>query len=263
MPLDFSKKPALITYITCGDPDLATSREIILSAIDAGTNVVELGVPFSDPLADGPVIQRASERALQQGTSLQNVIDLAASVRKQRADAGLIVFSYLNPVVRYGMKRFAGAASDAGIDGVLLTDMTVEESDEYRRTMRGHNLSTIFLAAPTSLDDRLKRIADASSGFVYGVSRLGVTGTQTNLSSDAKDLVSRLRNVTSLPIAVGFGVSNAEQFRSVGEYADGVVIGSAIVSIIEREGKNAPVAVAEFIRSVKDQRSSASISGKS
>ena len=259
MPLDFSKKPALVAYITCGDPDLATSREIILSAIDAGADVIELGVPFSDPLADGPVIQRASERALKHGTSLQNVIDLAASIRKERAHAGLIVFSYLNPIVRYGMKRFARAASDAGIDGVLLTDMTVEESDEYRRIMHGHKLSTIFLAAPTSPDDRLKRIAEASSGFVYAVSRLGVTGTRTHLSSDAKELVTRLRHVTSLPIAVGFGVSSAEQFRSVGEYADGVVIGSAIVSIIEREGKNAPTAVAEFLRSVKDQPSSASI----
>lgn len=258
MPLTFDHKPALIAYVTCGDPDLDTSREIILAAIDAGADVIELGVPFSDPLADGPVIQRASERALKHDTSLQNVVDLAAAVRSLRSEAGLIVFSYLNPIVRYGMKRFAGAASDVGIDGVLVTDMTVEESEEYRRIMRAHKLSTVFLAAPTSPDDRLKRIAEASTGFVYAVSRLGVTGTQTSLSSDAQELVTRLRGFTSLPIAVGFGVSNAEQFRAVGAYADAVVIGSAIVSIIERESRNAPVAVADFIRSVKSQHTSAS-----
>ncbi|MEO8724848.1 MAG: tryptophan synthase subunit alpha [Acidobacteriaceae bacterium] len=262
MPLSFLHKPALIVYVTCGDPDLETSREIILAAIDAGADVIELGVPFSDPLADGPVIQRASERALQQRTSLQNVIDLAAAVRRQRAHAGLIIFSYLNPIVRYGIKRFAGAASDAGIDGVLLTDMTVEESAEYRRSMHGHKLATIFLAAPTSPDDRLQRIADASSGFIYAVSRLGVTGAQTDLSSDAQELVARLRRFTALPIAVGFGVSNAEQFRVVGSYADAVVIGSAIVSIIEREGGNAAGAVGQFVRSVTGQRTSALGSGK-
>jgi tryptophan synthase alpha chain len=259
MPLNFKNKPALIAYVTCGDPDLDTSREIILSAIDAGADVIELGVPFSDPLADGPVIQRASERALKHGTSLQNVIDLAASIRKARAEAGLIVFSYLNPIVRYGMKRFAGAAKDAGIDGVLCTDMTVEESAEYVQTMRGHGLATVFLAAPTSPDARLKCIADVSSGFLYAVSRLGVTGAQAQLSADAQGLVARIRKFTNLPIAVGFGVSNAEQFRVVGEYADGVVIGSAIVSLIEREGKDAPQAVGDFIHSLKDQRSSASI----
>lgn len=251
MALDLSHRPALVVYMTCGDPDLDSSREIILSAIDAGADVIELGVPFSDPLADGPVIQRASERALKHGTSLQHVIDLACAVRKARPKAGLVVFSYLNPIVRYGMKRFAGAARDAGIDGVLLTDMTVDESEDYLRTMRGHGLATIFLAAPTSSNDRLKRIAEVSSGFVYAVSRLGVTGAQSQLSADAEGLVSRIRQFTTLPIAVGFGVSDREQFRQVGTYADAVVIGSAIVSIIEREKKNAAKAVSDFIRSVK------------
>jgi tryptophan synthase alpha chain len=251
MPLAFPSKPALIAYLTCGDPDLPTTRDIILAAIDAGADVIELGVPFSDPVADGPVIQRAMDRACKAKTSLQAVIELAADVRRERADAGLIVFTYLNPILRYGMKRFAGAATDAGFDGVLCIDMSVEESAEYVRTMRGHGLATVFLAAPTSPDDRLKRIAETSSGFVYAVSRLGVTGARAQLSTDAQDLVARIRRFTDLPVAVGFGVSNAEQFQAVGSYADAVVIGSAIVSIIEREGKNAPQAVADFIRSVK------------
>lgn len=251
MPLNFSNKPALVAYLTCGDPDLRTTRDIIVAAVDAGADVIELGVPFSDPVADGPVIQRAMDRACTSKISLQDVIDLAAEVRRERPQAGLVLFTYLNPILRYGMKRFAGVAKDAGIDGVLCLDMSVEESAEYVRTMRGHGLATVFLAAPTSPDERLKRIAEASSGFVYAVSRLGVTGARSQVSADAQELVARVRRYTDLPVAVGFGVSNAEQFQAVGSYADAVVIGSAIVSIIEREGKNAAPAVAEFIRSVK------------
>ena len=254
MPLDFTRKPALVAYVTCGDPDLAISREIILSAIDAGADVIELGVPFSDPVADGPVIQRASERALKRGTTLQNVLELAAAVRKERPQAGLIVFSYLNPIFRFGLNRFAGAAAQAGVDGVLATDMIVEEAGEYLRAMRGHKLATVFLAAPTSPDERLQRIAEASSGFIYAVSRLGVTGAQQQLSADAQSLVERIRPFTQLPVAVGFGVSNAEQFAAVGAYADAVVVGSAIVSIIEREGREAPKAVGDFVRSLRGKQ---------
>jgi tryptophan synthase alpha chain len=252
VPLNLQKKkPALIAYLTCGDPDLDTSRKIILSAIDAGADAIELGVPFSDPVADGPVIQRAMDRACRARVSLQKVLELAADVRALRPAAGLVIFSYLNPILRYGMKRFAGAARGAGIDAVLCTDMSVEESGEYARTLRGHGLDTVFLAAPTSPDARLKRIAEASSGFVYAVSRLGVTGAQESLSADARGLVERIRQFTHLPIAVGFGVSDAAQFQAVGEYADAVVIGSAIVSIVEREGPNAALEVGEFIRSLK------------
>src|ERR1700693_3713135 len=158
MPLTFYKKPALVVYVTCGDPDLATTREIVLSAIRAGADVIELGVPFSDPLADGPVIQRASERALKHGTSLRDVLHLAAEIRKE-SDAGLVVFSYLNPVLRMGMERFCDEAAKAGVDGALLTDLTLEEADDYRQRMAERGLDTIFLAAPTSPDARLKKIA--------------------------------------------------------------------------------------------------------
>lgn len=247
----FERKPALVVYLTCGDPDVETSREIAIAAIDAGADVVELGVPFSDPVADGPVIQRAMGRACQNRVSLKQVLELAGEVRAQRKEAGLVVFSYLNPILRYGMRKFAGDAKAAGVDGVLCTDMTVEESEEYVRTLRGHGLDTVFLAAPTSTDQRLGMIAQASSGFVYAVSRLGVTGARTQVSEDAKVLVARVKKATSLPVAVGFGVSTAEQFREIGAYADGVVIGSAIVSIVEHEGRDAPKAVAEFVRGVR------------
>src|SRR5580692_2112938 len=247
MPLSFYKKPALVVYVTCGDPDLATTRAIVLSAIEAGADVIELGVPFSDPVADGPVIQRASERALKQRTTLAQVLTLAAEVRQQAQSTGMIVFSYLNPILRMGMEKFCMVARHAGVDGALLTDLPVEEAGEYLRAMQRHDLAPVFLAAPTSPDDRLKRIAAASRGFVYAVSRTGVTGARQQLAGDAQKLVRRLRRVTKLPIAVGFGISNAEQFAEVGKFADAVVVGSAIVATVERNpGREAP-AVAEFV----------------
>jgi tryptophan synthase alpha chain len=248
MPLAFYKKPALVVYVTCGDPDLATTREIVLAAIGAGADVIELGVPFSDPVADGPVIQRASERALKKGTCLTQVLTLAAEVRQCSQSAGLIVFSYLNPILRMGMDKFCKIARHAGVDGVLLTDLPVEEAGEYLRAMRAHDLAPIFLAAPTSPDARLKRIADASRGFVYAVSRTGVTGARQKLADDAKRLVGRLRSVTKLPIALGFGISTAKQFAEVGEFADAVVVGSAIVETIERNRGREAEAVAQLVR---------------
>ena len=176
MPLSFYKKPALVVYVTCGDPDLATTSEMVLAAIEAGADVIELGVPFSDPVADGPVIQRASERALTQGTSLAQVLTLAAEVRQHAQSTGLIVFSYLNPILRMGMEKFCKVARHAGVDGALVTDLPVEEAGEYLRAMKANDLAPVFLAAPTSPDERLKRIAEASRGFVYAVSRTGVTG---------------------------------------------------------------------------------------
>lgn len=175
MPLRFENKPSLVAYVTCGDPNLVTTREIILAAIDAGADVIELGVPFSDPLADGPVIQRASERALRQGTTIEQVLKLAKEIR-ERSQAGMILFTYFNPVLRMGLAKFAAAAKDAGLDGALVTDLPVEEAGPYLREMRSRDLATVFLAAPTSTDERLKSIAEASSGFVYAVSRTGVTG---------------------------------------------------------------------------------------
>lgn len=252
MPLSFKQKPGLVAYITCGDPDIGTSREVVLAAIRAGADVIELGVPFSDPVADGPVIQRASQRALDVHTTLEQVLELARDVRKQ-SEAGMIVFSYLNPVLRFGLAKFCAAAQDAGIDGALITDLPVEEAGEYLRCMRKRDLATVFLAAPTSTDERLKRIAEESRGFVYAVSRTGVTGTRQEVAADASALVKRVRKFTKLPVAVGFGVSNAEQFAEVGSFADAVVVGSAIVQVIEQNAATgrAAEAVAEFISKLR------------
>jgi tryptophan synthase alpha chain len=244
---------ALVVYVTAGDPQIEVTRDVILAAIDAGANIIELGVPFSDPLADGPVIQRASERALKNGTTLRQVIDLGSEVRRQRPGVGLIVFSYLNPILRMGVDLFCTALAAAGIDGALVTDLTLEEADDYLWKMRQHGLATVFLAAPTSTDARLKAIAKNSSGFIYAVSRLGVTGARKELGSDAKDLIKRLRKHTSLPVAVGFGISTAEQFAAASKFADGVVVGSAIVETIERNPGREPLAVANFVRGLKRQ----------
>jgi tryptophan synthase alpha chain len=252
MAIEFKKKPGLVVYLTAGDPDLATTRDIALAAVDNGADVIELGVPFSDPLADGPVIQRASERAVARGTRLTDVLEVAKELRAARPQAGLILFSYLNPVVRMGMKEFCAKAAEAGADGVLLTDMIVEEAAEYLEAMRANNLAPVFLAAPTSPDVRLKAIAENSLGFVYAISRVGITGTQSSMTSDAADVVTRLRKFTKLPIAVGFGVSNADHVKAVGEFADAAVIGSAIVQMIERtEPKQAAAAVGAFVAGLR------------
>ena len=252
MPIRFATRPGLIAYLTIGDPDLATSREIALAAIDAGADVLELGVPFSDPVADGPVIQRASERAVQNGVKLTDVLAVAADLRGERPQVGLIIFSYFNPILRMGLEQFCAAAEQAGIDGVLVTDMIVEEAAEYLEAMHRHHLAPVFLAAPTSPDARLERIAAASQGFVYAISRTGITGTRAQLESDAEQLVKRLRKFTNLPIAVGFGISNAEHFAAVGEFADAAVIGSAIVANIEKAGREqAPSSIARFIQGLR------------
>jgi len=246
MSIQFTSRPSLIAYVTCGDPDLATTRDIVLAAVDAGVSVIELGVPFSDPLADGPVIQRASQRALQHAISTEQILSFAKDIRRQ-SDVGLILFTYLNPLLRMGLARFAAAAQDAGLDGALVTDLPVEEADMYLQEMRQRNLATVFLAAPTSTDDRLKQIARASSGFVYAVSRTGVTGARKELTDDAMKLVGRLRKRTKLPIAVGFGISTPQQFAAVGEFAEAAVVGSAIVEIIERNPGKEAASVAKFI----------------
>jgi len=247
MPFRFQNRPSLVAYLTCGDPDLSTSREIALAAIGAGADVIELGVPFSDPVADGPVIQRASERALRHGTSLLQVLTLAKEIR-QRSETGLIIFTYLNPILRMGMARFSAAAQDAGIDGALITDLPVEEARDYLTEMRKRNLATVFLAAPTSTDARLKQIAHASTGFVYAVSRTGVTGARQQMPEDATKLVTRLRRYTDLPVAVGFGISTAAQFQAVGKFADAAVVGSAIVEIIARNPGKEAESVAQFVK---------------
>ena len=258
MPLSFNHKPSLVAYLTCGDPDLATSRDIALAAIDAGADVIELGVPFSDPVADGPVIQRASERALRHGTSLLQVLALAKEIR-QRSQAGLIIFTYLNPILRMGMANFSAAAQDACVDGALITDLPVEESQEYLSEMEKRALATVFLAAPTTTDARLKQIARASTGFVYAVSRTGVTGTRKQMPEDAPQLVGRLRRYTDLPVAVGFGISTSAQIEAVGKFADAAVVGSAIVEIVERNPGKEAESVAQFVESLVVGRQSSAL----
>jgi tryptophan synthase alpha chain len=252
MAIEFRKKPGIVAYLTAGDPDLATTKDIALAAIDNGADVIELGVPFSDPLADGPVIQRASERAVARGVRLSDVLVLAKELRVARPSAGLVLFSYLNPVVRMGMKTFCARASEAGADGVLLTDMIVEEAAEYLEAMTENRLAPIFLAAPTSPDARLKAIAGVSKGFVYAISRVGITGTQQKVAGDASELVVRLRRFTTLPIAVGFGISNAEHVKAVGEFADAAIIGSALVALIEKTpAPDAAAAIGRFIAELR------------
>jgi len=250
--IEFRKKPGIVAYLTAGDPDLATTRDIALAAFDNGADVIELGVPFSDPLADGPVIQRASERAVARGTTLTHVLGLAKELRAARPSAGLVLFSYLNPAIRMGMKTFCAKAAEAGADGVLLTDMIVEEAGEYLEAMHAYKLAPVFLAAPTSPDARLKAIAGVSQGFVYAISRVGITGTQQKVAGDAAALVTRLRKFTKLPIAVGFGISNAEHVKAVGEFADAAVIGSALVALIEKSAPaDAAAAIGQFIAGLR------------
>ena len=240
-----------IPFITAGDPDLSATEEILVELSGAGATVIELGVPFSDPMADGPVIQRASERALKNSFGLQELLEMAARARKQ-IDTPIILFSYFNPLLQFGVKRLAQTAKECGIDGVLVTDLTPEESGNFEAELRAHNLDMIFLIAPTSTDERLQLVAEHASGFVYAVSRAGVTGTRETVSIEAEKLVTRMRKFTSLPIAVGFGISNVAQVKDVQRYADAVVVGSAIVAEMERLGDAPDVAekIGEFTRAL-------------
>ena len=225
-------KKAFIAFVTAGDPSLDRTVEIAAELEEAGVDILELGVPFSDPLADGPVIQRASERALGRGTTLVSVLEAVRRVRA-RSDLPLLLFSYMNPLLRYGLSRLASDAAAAGVDGVLVTDLPPEEGGEWIACARRVGLDTVFLAAPTSPEARLKRVADSSRGFVYAVSRTGVTGERDAISGDAAGVVARLKAITPTPVALGFGISTPEQVRAAAEVADGVVVGSAIVRFLE------------------------------
>jgi tryptophan synthase alpha chain len=249
MAIHFHHKPGLVVYLTAGDPSLEATLAIAIEAIDAGADVIELGVPFSDPLADGPVIQRASERAVARGTRLKDVLALAAEIHAARPGAGLVIFTYLNPILRYGMHKFADDAAAAGADGVLAIDLIVEEAGEYLAEMERVKLAPILLAAPTSPDERLEAIAASSRGFIYAISRVGITGQQKSLANEAAALVARIRRWTALPVAVGFGISTSEHVAQVAQFADAAVIGSAIVELIESStAETAPGAVARFIQ---------------
>jgi tryptophan synthase alpha chain len=242
----------LIAYITAGDPSLDATEKIVLAAAEAGADVIELGVPFSDPVADGPTIQRASERALRAGTTLARVIDLVRRIRFG-TDVPLVLFSYFNPILQMGLETFAVAAAAAGADGVLATDLTLEEAGEYRAVMHANGLDTIFLVAPTSTDERIEKIACASSGFLYLISRAGVTGAREALPTELPEMARRIRKFTTLPVAVGFGISLPTHVTVLGGIADAAVVGSALVAEIEKAAspEAAVEAVAERIRVLK------------
>jgi len=232
-----SGEMGIVAYITAGDPSFTATLKFVIAMAEAGADVIELGVPFSDPLADGPTIQRASERALNNGATLAGVIDLVSEIRKAKSPANevpIVLFSYYNPVFQMGLEKFAAAASAAGADGVLITDLTPEESQDYRRIVTAHGLDTVFLGAPTSTDERLEKIAACSSGFLYLISRTGVTGAKDALPDDLPALLRRARSVTQLPIAVGFGISLPGHVSVLGGLADAAVVGSALVSEIEK-----------------------------
>jgi tryptophan synthase alpha chain len=233
--LKASGRTGLITYTTAGDPDLQHSRNVLLALARAGADVLEVGVPFSDPLADGPVIQRATERALASGTTLASVLDLVATVRRETA-VPIVLFTYANPVLRMGIDIFAERAAAAGADGVLMLDLPVEEGGDVRNRLYQAGLDTIFLLSPTTTADRIRRAAALGSGFLYGISRLGVTGARQTVASGAEAMVARIRAETTLPVAVGFGISRPEHVAEVGRWADAAVVGSSLVSVIAEHG---------------------------
>jgi len=236
-------RKGFIPFITAGDPDLETTRELIVELARAGATVIELGVPFTDPMADGPVIQRASERALRHGFDLAEVLQVVFDARKQ-TDVPIVLFSYYNPLLQFGIARLAGEAKSAGVDGVLVTDLVPEEASEFAAVLRANNLDMIFLVAPTSTDERLKMVAERATGFIYAVSRAGITGAREEMSAEAEKLVKRVRRFSDLPIAVGFGISTPEHVIGVWRFADAAVVGSALVAEIERHSNRVELVTA-------------------
>ncbi|HKA02513.1 MAG TPA: tryptophan synthase subunit alpha [Candidatus Solibacter sp.] len=244
------KRKALIAYLTAGDPSPARTPSLVEALVRGGADMIELGVPFSDPIADGPVIQRAGERALKAGTSLETVLDIARQIRA-KSEVPLLLFTYLNPVLRYGLDRLGGDAAAAGIDGCLLTDASVEEAETYVAAMQQHGLDTVFLAAPTSTQRRLELVARYSTGFVYLVSRTGVTGERDSLSNAVAPLIDAVRAVTKLPLAVGFGINKPEHVAELAPKVEGIAVGSAIVRIIEQNSPTLEADLESYARSLK------------
>jgi tryptophan synthase alpha chain len=242
--------PGLVAYVTAGDPDARTSEEILVALAEGGADVIEVGVPFSDPLADGPVIQRASERALAGGMNLRGALALVAKVRARIATP-IVLFTYANPVVRMDPQRFAAAARDAGVDGVLILDYPVEEAEPLRRPLVEEGLAPIFLISPTTTEERIRKSAELGSGFLYVISRLGVTGARDDMAADIGDLSERVRRQTRLPLALGFGISRPEHVVEACRHADAAVVGSAIVKVIAEAGTAAPDRVREYVRWLK------------
>jgi tryptophan synthase alpha chain len=231
--LKSKRRGGFIPFITAGDPDLSVTEDLLRELAMAGADIIEVGVPFSDPVADGPVIQRASERALGRGTNLKGVLECITAAKRQ-TNVPIVLFSYYNPLLQFGLEKLATAASRTGVDAILVTDLIPEEAGSWTSLLAANNLDPIFLVAPTTSEDRLKLIAQQARGFVYAISRTGVTGTRENMNENAEALVRRIRGVTPLPVAVGFGVSTPAQVREVWRFADAAVVGSAIVSEIER-----------------------------
>lgn len=258
--LKSEQRGGFVPFIVAGDPNLAATKDLLLLLAEGGASVIELGVPFSDPVADGTTIQAASERALRNQIGVKQVLETVAEVRADGCEVPIIAFSYFNPILQFGLQRFAAEANRAGVDGILITDLIPEEAEDFRRILADEDLNLIMLAAPTSSDVRLEKICARASGFVYAVSRAGVTGARDESSDDAKILVERLRKYTDLPIAVGFGISNARQIKEVWRYADAAVVGSAIVKEIERsiESGNVVENVREFVVSLLPSEFSAS-----
>ena len=243
------RRGGFIPFIVTGDPNPATTKDLILLLAETGASVIELGIPFSDPVADGVTIQASAERALRNGIGVKNVLETVAEARGAGCETPIILFSYFNPILQYGLEKLASEMLAAGADGILITDLIPEEAENFRQVLAEKDLALIMLAAPTSSDERLKKICGKASGFVYAVSRAGVTGARTEMSDEAETLVKRIRKYTNLPVAVGFGISNADQIKEVCRYADAAVIGSAIVKEIERSdgSANAVQNVREFV----------------
>jgi tryptophan synthase alpha chain len=243
-------RTGLVIYVMAGDPDLETTRSLVLELERAGADVIELGVPFTDPLADGPSIQAANERALASGTTLEDILGLVKDLRRE-TQIPILLMTYYNPVFRAGHEQVARAAREAGVDGMLITDLPPEEAAEWKAAAAAEGLDTIFLLAPTSTDERIRIAAELASGFVYCVSRTGVTGVRSELPEDLQHLLERIRSRTDQPVAVGFGVSTGEHVRRIGQWCEAAVIGSAVVNVIAREGPNAAAPVGEFVRSLR------------
>ena len=244
--------PGLVTYVTAGDPDLQRTVGVLRALDRAGADILEIGVPFSDPLADGPVIQRATERALASGTTLSLVLDLLQEIRGE-LKAPLVLFSYANPILRLGADQFADRAQAAGVDGVLVLDLPIEEADEFRSILAARRIDTILLLSPTTTDERLRKAASLGSGFLYAISRLGVTGARDRIADGAQEMVQRIRRVSDLPVALGFGISKPEHVREVARWADAAVVGSALVSVIAEDATSDDLErrVEEYVRWLK------------
>lgn len=246
----FENGKAFIAFITCGDPDLATTKESIKEAVKNGADLIELGIPFSDPTAEGPVIQGANIRALKGGVTTDKIFDFVEDIRKE-VPIPFVFMTYANVVFSYGAERFMEKCKNTGMDGIILPDLPFEEKEEFSDVCRKYGIDLISLIAPTS-ENRIAMIAKEAEGFIYLVSSLGVTGVRSEITTDLGSIVKIIRENTSVPVAIGFGISTPEQAKKMADVSDGAIVGSAIVKILEKYGKEAPKYVGEYVKSMKD-----------